>query len=141
VPADNFSARWTGTVRAEVSGAFRFRTVSDDGVRLWVNGQLLVDRWTDHAPTTDDSVVMNLVAGQRYDVRLEYYERAGSAALRLLWTPPGQSKRVISAESLGTPYQKEGDRAGGVESTGRHEGAGPYCIFGAGWWRLRRCRR
>jgi hypothetical protein len=91
VPADNFSARWTGTVRAEQRGAFRLRTVSDDGVRLWVNGQLPVDRWNDHAPTTDDSVALNLVAGQRYDVRLEYHERGSGAVMRLHWLRPGQT--------------------------------------------------
>jgi YVTN family beta-propeller protein len=91
VPADRFSARWTGTVLAESTGAFRFRTVSDDGVRLWVNGRLLVDRWTDHAPTTDDSAVLDLVAGQRYDVRLEYYENGGGAVMRLHWLRPGMT--------------------------------------------------
>ncbi|MFZ4759636.1 MAG: PA14 domain-containing protein, partial [Burkholderiaceae bacterium] len=91
VPVDNFSVRWNGTVRAESSGAFRFRTVSDDGVRLWVNGQALIDNWTDHAPTADDSVAINLVAGQRYTVRLEYFEAGGGATMSLQWLRPGQS--------------------------------------------------
>ena len=49
VQADNFSVRWSGQVMAPVTGTYTFTTTSDDGVRLYVNGQLLIDNWTDHA--------------------------------------------------------------------------------------------
>ena len=91
VPTDEFSARWTGTVRAESTGAYRFRTVSDDGVRLWVGGQALIDNWTVHPPTTDDSGAINLTAGQRYPIRVEFYEAGGGAVMKLYWLRPGQS--------------------------------------------------
>ena len=55
--ADNFSVRWSGQVLAPVTGTYTFTTTSDDGVRLYVNGQLLIDNWTDHA----------VVAEQRHD--------------------------------------------------------------------------
>jgi YVTN family beta-propeller protein len=104
VPDDGFSVRWTGTVRAEQSGAFRFRTVSDDGIRLWVAGRLLIDRWDDHATSIDDSVAVDLVAGQRYEVRLEYYENAGDAVARLHWLRPGQTQfEPIPAYVLAPP--------------------------------------
>ena len=48
IAVDTFSARWTGQVEAPVTGAYTFYTVSDDGVRLWVNGQQVVNNWTDH---------------------------------------------------------------------------------------------
>jgi hypothetical protein len=51
IAADNFSARWTGQVQPVSTQAYTFYTVSDDGVRLWVNNQLVIDNWTDHAPT------------------------------------------------------------------------------------------
>ena len=90
IQSDNFSVRWTGQVLAPVSGNYTFSTLSDDGVRLWVNGQLLIDNWTDHGPTVNGSPVIALTAGQRYDVRLEYYERSAWSILELRWTPPGQ---------------------------------------------------
>jgi hypothetical protein len=99
---DQFSVRWTGRVKTEGAGLYGFSVQSDDGVRLWVNGQLLVNNWSDH-PLTENSGTLSLPAGAWVNLRLEYYERAGSAALRLLWTPPGQAKRVIPAASLGTP--------------------------------------
>ena len=91
VNADNFSVRWTGTVQAPIGGAFRFQTVSDDGVRLWVNGVQLINHWNDHGPTVDTSTTINLVAGQKYTLTMEYYERGGGAVARLRWRPPGTS--------------------------------------------------
>ena len=48
VQADNFSVRWSGQLMAPVTGSYTFTTTSDDGVRLYVNGQLVIDNWTDH---------------------------------------------------------------------------------------------
>jgi MSHA biogenesis protein MshQ len=66
-----------------------FQTVSDDGVRLWVNNQLIIDNWTNHAATTDTSIPVNLVADQLYPIRLEYYEDGGNAVIRLRNGPAG----------------------------------------------------
>jgi large repetitive protein len=104
VPVDNFSVRWTGTVRAPTTGSYRFRTVSDDGVRLWVNGQQLINNWTVHSPTTDTSVSINLVAGQSYTITMEYFERSGGAVARLQWRRPGSFSYVaLPATVLSTP--------------------------------------
>jgi hypothetical protein len=91
VNANNFSARWTGTVAATATGAYLFRTVSDDGVRIWVNGVQLINNWSDHSSTTNTGAAINLVAGQRYSVRVEYYEKGGNALMRLQWREPGKS--------------------------------------------------
>ncbi len=101
IAVNNFSARWSGSVLATSSGAYRFRTVSDDGVRLWIDGVQVINNWTDHAPTTNTSAVVNLTAGQRVAVRLEYYERGGGAVMRLQWQTPGSSTyTAIPAASL-----------------------------------------
>jgi hypothetical protein len=100
VTADNFSVRWTGQVEAPVSGAYTFATTSDDGVRLWVNGQQLVTNWTDHGPTTDSGPAITLTAGQKYSVTMEYYERGGGAVARLLWSYPGQAQQAIPQSRL-----------------------------------------
>jgi hypothetical protein len=54
---DSFSVRWSGKVRATQTGIHEFYTISDDGVRLWVNGQLLINNWTNHPPTTDSGSI------------------------------------------------------------------------------------
>jgi mono/diheme cytochrome c family protein len=91
IAAENFSVRWTGQVTAPASGSYTFETVSDDGMRLWVNGSLIIDFWTDHAPATRDGAPVVLAAGQRYDIKVEYYEKSGRAVMQLRWITPGAS--------------------------------------------------
>ncbi len=99
VPADNFSVRWTGQISPRYSGSTTFYTVSDDGVRLWVNGQLLINNWTNHGPT-ENSGSITLSAGQKYDLKLEYYEAAGGATARLLWSSSCEAKAVVPQAQL-----------------------------------------
>ena len=99
IAVDTFSARWTGQVEAPVTGSYTFYTVSDDGVRLWVNGQQVVNNWTDHA-SIENSGTITLTAGQRYDIRMEFYENGGGATARLLWSAPGIAKAVVPATRL-----------------------------------------
>lgn len=101
VPANQFSVRWTGTITIPTTGSYRFRTVSDDGVRLWINGSQLINNWTNHSATTNTSSTVNLTAGQRVPITLEYYENGGSAVMQLQWRRPGTSSYVaIPAASL-----------------------------------------
>jgi GH43 family beta-xylosidase len=97
--ANSFSVRWFGQVEAEFSETYTFRTVSDEGVRLWVDGQLLVDDWTAHAVRTRTGSLA-LVAGQRYDVRIEYYDNSGSAQMRLQWSSASQGLEAIPSSNL-----------------------------------------
>jgi len=103
LPTDEFSARWTGQVQAPVSGFYRFATGSDDGVRLSVGGQLLVDNWTGHGYTLDNADPIYLEAGQKYDVALEFFESGGEAVIRLFWSHPGQPSQVIPQSQLYPP--------------------------------------
>jgi len=99
VNQDYFSARWEGRVEADKTELYTFYVTGDDGVRLWVDGQLLIDAWVIQGPT-EYSATMNLVAGRRYDIRLEYYEYAGNAEARLRWSSPSTSKQAIPASNL-----------------------------------------
>ncbi|HEY9421916.1 MAG TPA: PA14 domain-containing protein, partial [Thermoanaerobaculia bacterium] len=94
IDVNTFSVRWTGRVTAKVTGTHTFYTVSDDGVRLWVNGVQIVDNWTDHAPT-ENSGAINLTAGQSYDIRMEFYENAHGAMAKLFWSASGLAKEVV----------------------------------------------
>jgi hypothetical protein len=101
VNANNFSARWSGSVAATTTGAYTFQTVSDQGVRIWVNGVQLINNWASHTSATNTSAAINLVAGQRYPMIVEYYELTGSAVMQLRWMPAGAAAYVaIPATSL-----------------------------------------
>jgi hypothetical protein len=100
IGADNFSARWTGQVQATATGDFVFSTNSDDGVRLWIDGQKVIENWTDHGDILNSSPPVHLEAGHKYDLRLEWYERGGGALVRLSWSYPGQALQVVPQSQL-----------------------------------------
>lgn len=82
VPVDNFSVRWTRSLSFD-EGLYRFHIIVDDGVRLWLDDQLLLDAWQDGS--LREIVVERQVWAGHHPLRLEYYERSGDAAIRLWW--------------------------------------------------------
>ena len=90
---DNFSVRWTGQIVPPVSGVYQLGMRSDDGVRLYLNDKLLIDDWRDRSARTVTAPVQ-LEAGRRYKLRIEYYERYASATAKLVWTPPHIEKAL-----------------------------------------------
>ncbi|MGF2015325.1 PA14 domain-containing protein, partial [Nostoc sp. DedVER01b] len=82
IGGDTFSARWTGQVEAKYSETYNFYTTADDGVRLWVNGQQIINKFVDQS-RTEYSGSIALVAGQKYDIKLEYYENTYTAVSKL----------------------------------------------------------
>ena len=102
IGSDTFSVRWTGRVSPRFSETYRFYTTSDDGVRLWVNGQQLINNWTDHGPT-ENSGTIALTAEAVYDIRMEFYENGGGATATLSWSSPSVSKRIIPQTRLFPP--------------------------------------
>ncbi|MEZ0485807.1 PA14 domain-containing protein [Fibrella aquatica] len=95
VTVDNFSVRWTGQIEAPATGNYVFTTNADDGIRLWINNVQVINDWRDHPLTTTNSTNIPLVAGQKYAIRLEYYENIVGAIARLRWTYPGQAQQII----------------------------------------------
>ncbi|HSE30738.1 MAG TPA: glycoside hydrolase family 3 C-terminal domain-containing protein [Pyrinomonadaceae bacterium] len=95
LPVDDFSARWTGKLTPTTSGKYRLGATADDGVRVYLDGKLIAEDWTNHAPTTVTGEV-ELQAGRSYDVKMEYYESKIGAVARLVWQLP-----VVNA---GSPY-------------------------------------
>ena len=99
IAADTYTTRWTGQVVPLYSQTYTFYTQSDDGVRLWVNDQLVVDNWTDHG-SVENSGTIALTAGQKYPIKMEYYENGGSAVAQLSWSSSSQAKQIIPSSQL-----------------------------------------
>jgi hypothetical protein len=93
--ADRFSARFTGILDVPAAGAYAFATLADDGVRLWVGDQLVIDDWVPHAPERHAGTV-ELAAGPA-PIRLDYFEIDFGAELHLTWTVPGGAEAVLDA--------------------------------------------
>jgi alpha-D-xyloside xylohydrolase len=99
LPADHFSIRWEGSIKAtEGSGMYTLQVTSDDGVRLWVDGTLLIDSWVLRAPTTD-SVNLNWTSNSVHTVKIEYYEWQYGAVMKFAWVPPGEKQFSWIAEA------------------------------------------
>lgn len=102
LPADGFSVRWTRTINFP-AGNYRFTTTADDGVRLWVNGHLLIDKWFDQAASSHSGSIF--LSGNA-PIKLEYYENGGFASARLTWalegsTPPPTGVVIVDNTSSG----------------------------------------
>jgi beta-glucosidase len=77
-----FSVRWTGYIKVKESGTYILGTLSDDGVRLYLNDKKIIDDWTNHGPLVNQSIT-KFEAGKEYKVKLEYYEDGGGAVVKL----------------------------------------------------------
>jgi hypothetical protein len=100
VPGDHFQVRWTGWLRAPVAGLYLLEVESNDGTRLWIDGQPLIEDWIDHPPTRSDGLVY-LEAGW-HRLQIDYYEDRGTASIHLRWNYPfGQGMRMVPNAYLG----------------------------------------
>ena len=98
--ANYFSVRWTGTLTPRVSGRHTISTISDDGIRVWLGGKLVIDHWAEHGSALD-AADLALEAGESVPLRVEYWQKAGGAETRLLWSEPGA--KAAPARSVWIP--------------------------------------
>lgn len=115
VGADNFSVRWSGSFWFASAAPYRFITRTDDGVRLWIDDQRVIDAWHDMA-ATEFTIARQLSAGA-HRLSLEYYEKSGQAVARLAWNrqadAPADSddgRQIAFAQSLDGTVNPAGDR-------------------------------
>ena len=102
ISSDWYSVRWTGRIRAPAVGVRRLGIEGNDGYRLFLDGKLLIDNWRKQSYRTT-LVPAALAAGTTHDVRLEFFESAGNARVRLVWEagpPDGRQARIDSAVAL-----------------------------------------
>ncbi len=93
-----YTARWIGQVQPQYSETYYFDTKTDDGVKLWVNGQLIIDGWS--YLSTDRVGSITLQAGVLYDIQMDYYQYNGGASAVLSWYSNSQVKQVIPSNRL-----------------------------------------
>lgn len=89
-----YTVRWTGQLQPQYSETYYFDANTDDGVRLWVNNQLVIDHWVAQS-ATDSIGTIALQAGVRYNIQMDYFNGGGSAVAHLSWYSPSQPKQII----------------------------------------------
>jgi hypothetical protein len=100
-----YSIRWTGQVIPQYSETYYFVANTDDGVKLWVNDQLIIDTWITRGAADSVSTPINLVGGLRYNIKMEYFNGGGGGVAHLSWYSLSQPKQPIPMGRLypGTP--------------------------------------
>jgi uncharacterized repeat protein (TIGR03806 family) len=101
VPADGFSVRWSGQLLPRHSEATTFYLNTDNGRRLWVDGELLIDAWTNDYDVEYQGTI-DLTRGRKVPIVLEYFEGTGGAGATLEWESPSQPREVIPQNRLDT---------------------------------------
>ncbi len=104
IASDTFSARWVGYLEPQFTENYTFYANTDDGVRLWVNNQLLIDQWVTGSGEWTGSI--DLVANVRYRIRMEYFEDTDTALAELSWSSPSVLRTIISQSLLYTSTAK-----------------------------------
>jgi hypothetical protein len=89
-----FSAVFTGQIQPETTDRYTFVLRADDGVRLWIGGELVIDWWRPHY-MYDLAATIALEGGRRYDIRIEYFNAFEGAILRLSWKTASTSRAEI----------------------------------------------
>ena len=89
-----------------MSGKYRFGAIADDGVRVYLDGKLIAEDWSEHAPATVTGEV-TIEAGKSYDIKMEYYESRIGAVARLVWQPPNVKTGSPYAEAVNVAKQAD----------------------------------
>lgn len=102
-PADFFSVRWVGKIRAPYSEYYKFTVATDNTVRLTINGESLIDTISTSStlsPSSEYSAYYTMSSGTLYDVVLEYVETRGASLIQLYWQSDSISKQIIPSDYL-----------------------------------------
>lgn len=138
VPADGFSARWTRTLSLP-AGQYRFSVRSDDGVRVWLDGELLIDEW--HPATGVTYTADRALSSAPHTVRVEYYEGQGAAHIAFWWDrvdnfPDWRGEYFANADVAGSPVLVRNDPSISFDWGRGSPGSGvPSDYFSARWTR------
>lgn len=114
---ESYSIRWTGKIRPEYSEEYTFYVFRDNGVRLWVDNKLIIDKWDNEWDVTDTGTIF-LESGKLYDIKLEYFNNTGYGIIKLEWSSKSTEKTVVPEKSLYPGEVKSTGQTGMGNGTG-----------------------
>lgn len=137
IPTDNFSVRWTASLFLQ-GGDYDFFAIVDDGVRLWVDGALVIDHWQDSPPTVLRSF-LPLSTGVHF-IRMEYYEATAGATAQLWWHnstsyPAWRGEYFANMDLSGSPAVVRNDASIDFDWPGSPADGVPHDGFSVRWTR------
>ena len=93
----NYSVRWTGVLVPPTTGDYLVGFTGEDGFRVWIDNNLLVEEWTIHRPGDTLTKEIHLEQGRAYQVKIEYFQTIRMAEARFVWSKPGEGEDAIEA--------------------------------------------
>ncbi|MGC2999573.1 LamG-like jellyroll fold domain-containing protein [Streptomyces sp. G35A] len=99
---EHTTARWTGQIEAPATGDYTFHAIGDNGFRLFIDGEPVIDHWEPDWDREQTSAPVRLAAGEKHDFRLEMFQDVGGANMFLRWSTPTMPKQLVP-ESAFTP--------------------------------------
>ena len=103
---ENAGVRWTGSLNAPTDGEYTFYAIGDNGMRLWIDGEPVIDFWEDKWDQEQTSAPVTLTAGE-HDFKLENFQATGGAYLQLSWAGPGIDKSIVPLSAFTPPADFE----------------------------------
>ncbi|TYQ13356.1 UNVERIFIED_CONTAM: cellulose binding domain-containing protein [Acetivibrio alkalicellulosi] len=97
---DAFSVRWIGKIAPKYSEQYTFYTVTDGGVRIWIDNILIIDKWVLGG---ESSQSIFLMAGEKYDIKMEYFSYNDESIARLSWSSDTQEEEIVPQSQLYPP--------------------------------------
>ena len=113
----DYSVKFSGTLTPPTTGNYTFGLTSDDGSRLFINGQQVIDNWRDQAANTETAQV-SLTAGQPVQIEVDYYQDGGDASVNLGWQTPdsnllSQATALAAKSDVAVVYANDFESEGG----------------------------
>jgi alpha-L-fucosidase len=113
IKEDDFTVTWTGFLKSDIGGKYHFEAKADDGMRLWIDNKLVIDKWGKSVKGSDSNAMshegkvkengeMKLKAGKMVPLKVEYYEKKQNAMISLSWSSDKVPLEVIPKKNLFT---------------------------------------
>lgn len=100
---DNVNVRWSGFIEPQFSEDYTFSIIGDNGFRLWIDNKLVIDHWVNDWDKEQVAAPIRLVAGQKYAIKVEYFENTGGSNFHMRWSSPSVPKSAIPTEAFTPP--------------------------------------
>jgi hypothetical protein len=108
INVDNFSARWSGELEVDFTDTYTFHITANNGFRLWLDGELIIDFWDSPTTYSRESEPIELVGGDIHSIQMEYFEGLETANAQLFWESTKRPQQIIPGAALQPPLKASG---------------------------------
>ncbi len=105
INVNNFSARWSGELEVDLTDMYSFHINANNGFRLWLDGRLIIDFWSNPTTSSRTSEPIEMAGGATYSIRMEYFEGEDAAIAQLFWESSTRQQQIIPSGALQPPLK------------------------------------